>query len=334
MVSAELRSVADPLAGFPDGSLDGSLAGPLDAPVAAIAPHPAPRHTEIELRDVSVSYSAGKEGSKTVLSKLNMKVTAGEFVVILGETGCGKSTLLRLILGQEFPTEGAIEVDGKPVTSIDARCGYVPQKYSLFPDRTVLGNVMYGPENAESRFLARFRPSFFAYRRKLRADAQAYLVRMGLRPQDMNKYPHQLSGGMQQRVAIAQALLMHPPVLLLDEAFSALDPSTRASLQEQLRDVWLESKPTVVFVTHNTSEALLLGTRLILLRRHREDHSGESNLVLDMNIPSSQLPLSMRIKDLEFQEMLEHVKQLAYKSSSLHTEDAVADRIVEEGNLA
>jgi NitT/TauT family transport system ATP-binding protein len=286
------------------------------------------------LRDVSVSYSAGKEGSKTVLSKLNMKVTAGEFVVILGETGCGKSTLLRLILGQEFPTEGAIEVDGKPVTSIDARCGYVPQKYSLFPDRTVLGNVMYGPENAESRFLARFRPSFFAYRRKLRADAQAYLVRMGLRPQDMNKYPHQLSGGMQQRVAIAQALLMHPPVLLLDEAFSALDPSTRASLQEQLRDVWLESKPTVVFVTHNTSEALLLGTRLILLRRHREDHSGESNLVLDMNIPSSQLPLSMRIKDLEFQEMLEHVKQLAYKSSSLHTEDAVADRIVEEGNLA
>jgi len=334
VVSAELRSVADPLAGFPDGSLDGSLAGPLDAPVEAIAPHPAPRHTEIELRDVSVSYSAGKEGSKTVLSKLNMKVTAGEFVVILGETGCGKSTLLRLILGQEFPTEGAIEVDGKPVTSIDARCGYVPQKYSLFPDRTVLGNVMYGPENAESRFLARFRPSFFAYRRKLRADAQAYLVRMGLRPQDMNKYPHQLSGGMQQRVAIAQALLMHPPVLLLDEAFSALDPSTRASLQEQLRDVWLESKPTVVFVTHNTSEALLLGTRLILLRRHREDHSGESNLVLDMNIPSSQLPLSMRIKDLEFQEMLEHVKQLAYKSSSLHTEDAVADRIVEEGNLA
>ena len=334
MVSAELRSVADPLAGFPDGSLDGSLAGPLDAPVAAIAPHPAPRHTEIELRDVSVSYSAGKEVSKTVLSKLNMMVTAGEFVVILGETGCGKSTLLRLILGQEFPTEGAIEVDGKPVTSIDARCGYVPQKYSLFPDRTVLGNVMYGPENAESRFLARFRPSFFAYRRKLRADAQAYLVRMGLRPQDMNKYPHQLSGGMQQRVAIAQALLMHPPVLLLDEAFSALDPSTRASLQEQLRDVWLESKPTVVFVTHNTSEALLLGTRLILLRRHREDHSGESNLVLDMNIPSSQLPLSMRIKDLEFQEMLEHVKQLAYKSSSLHTEDAVADRIVEEGNLA
>jgi NitT/TauT family transport system ATP-binding protein len=307
-----------------------SFEGPAETPSPCIVP----RRTEIELRDVSVSYPAGKEGSKTVLSRLNLKIGAGEFVVVLGETGCGKSTLLRLILGQEFPTEGAIEVDGKPVTSIDARCGYVPQKYSLFPDRTVLGNVMFGPENAECRFLARFRPSFFAYRRKLRAEAQAYLVRMGLRPQDMNKYPHQLSGGMQQRVAIAQALLMHPPVLLLDEAFSALDPSTRASLQEQLRGVWLESKPTVVFVTHNTSEALLLGTRLILLGRHREDRAGEANLVLDMEIPASHLPLASRMKSREFQELLEEVKQIAYKSSSLHTDDAIADRIVEEGNLA
>ena len=302
--------------------------------VDAVAAQAAPQRTEIELRDVSVSYSAGKEGSKTVLSKLNLKVGAGEFVVILGETGCGKSTLLRLILGQEFPTEGVIEVDGKPVMSIDARCGYVPQKYSLFPDRTVLGNVMYGPENAKSRFLARFRPSFFAYRRKLRVEAQAYLVRMGLRPQDMNKYPHQLSGGMQQRVAIAQALLMHPPVLLLDEAFSALDPSTRASLQEQLQGVWQESKPTVVFVTHNTSEALSLGTRLILLRRHHEDLAGETNLVLDMEIPRSSLPLSMRVKSLEFQELLEHVRQLAYESSSLHTDDSESDSSVEEGTLA
>ena len=322
MVSAALRTAAGP----PDGLTEDRLSG-------SVAPHRAPRRTEIELHDVSLSYDAGKEGSKTVLSKLNLKIAAGEFVVILGETGCGKSSLLRLILGQEFPTAGAIEVDGKPVTSIDARCGYVPQKYSLFPDRTVLGNVMYGPENAKSRFLARLRPSFFAYRRKLRAEAEGYLVRMGLRTQDMDKYPHQLSGGMQQRVAIAQALLMHPPVLLLDEAFSALDPSTRASLQEQLRQVWLESKPTVVFVTHNTSEALLLGTRLILLGRHREDRGAKTNLVLDMEIPPSPLPLSVRMKTPEFLDLLEHVKQLAYQSSSMHEDDGVADRIVEEGNL-
>ena len=299
-------------------------------PVEPISPRPVPRRTEIELRDVSVSYAAGKEGIKTVLSRLNLKVAAGEFVVILGETGCGKSTLLRLILGQEFPTDGTVDVDGKPVTSIDARCGYVPQKYSLFPDRTVLGNVMYGPENAKGRYLSRLRPGFFAFRRKLRVEAQAQLVRMGLRAQDMNKYPHQLSGGMQQRVAIAQALLMNPPVLLLDEAFSALDPSTRASLQEQLREVWLESKPTVVFVTHNTSEALLLGTRLILLRRQSEGRAGETNLALDMQIPPSTLPLSMRAKTVEFQELLERVKDLAYKSSSMNTDDSDADAPVDE----
>ena len=298
--------------------------------VEAISPRPVPKRTEIELRDVSVSYAAGKEGIKTVLSRLNLKVAAGEFVVILGETGCGKSTLLRLILGQEFPTAGAIDVDGKPVTCIDARCGYVPQKYSLFPDRTVLGNVMYGPENAKGGYLSRLRPGFFAFRRKLRVEAQAQLIRMGLRAQDMDKYPHQLSGGMQQRVAISQALLMNPPVLLLDEAFSALDPSTRASLQEQLREVWLESKPTVVFVTHNTSEALLLGTRLILLRRHSEGRAGETNLALDMQIPPSTLPLSMRARSAEFQELLEHVKELAYKSSSMSSNEADADSPVDE----
>jgi NitT/TauT family transport system ATP-binding protein len=319
VVSAALRPVSQPV---PQS---------LDESVETVS---APARTEIELRNVSLSYPAGKEGIKTVLAHLNLQIAAGEFVVILGETGCGKSTLLRLILGQEFPTAGSISVDGKPVTAIDARCGYVPQKYSLFPDRTVLGNVMYGPENAKSRMLARLRPSFFAFRRKLRTEAQAYLVRMGLRLQDMDKYPHQLSGGMQQRVAIAQALLMHPPVLLLDEAFSALDPSTRASLQEQLRGVWLEAKPTVIFVTHNTSEALLLGTRLILLSRHRESRAPEdepaaTNLVLDMKIPPSPLPLAARSKTREFQDLLEHVKYLAYQSSSMNTDDSNSN--VEEG---
>src|SRR5580692_13098150 len=119
---------------------------------------PAERRTEIALRDVAVAYPAARDGMKTVLAGINLEIIAGEFVVILGETGCGKSTLLRLILGQEFPTSGSVVVDGKPVNRIDARCGYVPQKYSLFPDRTVLGNVLYGPENARSRFLGRLQP--------------------------------------------------------------------------------------------------------------------------------------------------------------------------------
>jgi NitT/TauT family transport system ATP-binding protein len=291
------------------------------------------RRTEISLRNVSVAYATGREGVKTVLSGVNLEIAAGEFVTLLGETGCGKSTMLRLILGQEFPTGGAVEVDSKPVNRIDARCGYVPQKYSLFPDRTVLGNVMYGPENARSGALGRLRPSFRRFRKELEAEAIAHLQRMGLRAQDLQKYPHQLSGGMQQRVAIAQALLMRPPVLLMDEAFSALDPSTRASLQEQLHAVWQESKPTIVFVTHNTQEALLMGTRLIVLARHQEDQAGRSNVILDMDIPTSRIPFVRRIHSNEFQELHEYVKQIAYRSSSMHCEKDPAQPLTLEGNL-
>jgi len=300
-------------------------------PIPAVAP--VAQRTEIALRDVGVAYAAGREGVKTVLSGINLEIAAGEFVAILGETGCGKSTMLRLILGQEFPTSGTVEVDSKPVKRIDSRCGYVPQKYSLFPDRTVLGNVMYGPENANSRFLGRLRPSYFRFRRALRNEARGYLERMGLRPQDMNKYPHQLSGGMQQRVAIAQALLMRPPVLLMDEAFSALDPSTRSSLQEQLHAIWHESRPTVVFVTHNTQEALLLGTRLILLGRHHEEQAQKNNVLLDMEIPTSRLPFSRRQHSPEFHELHEYVKQLAYKSSSMHRDGDLTQSPTTEGSL-
>jgi NitT/TauT family transport system ATP-binding protein len=292
---------------------------------------PIARRTEIALRNVSVAYPCGRSGSKTVLAGIDLEVAAGEFVVILGETGCGKSTLLRLILGQEFPTGGSIDVDGKPVRRIDARCGYVPQKYSLFPDRTVLGNVMYGPENARNRLLGRWRPSFWRFRRALRDEATAYLCRMGLRPQDLTKYPHQLSGGMQQRVAIAQALLMRPPVLLMDEAFSALDPSTRAKLQEQLHAIWLELRPTIVFVTHNTQEALLLGTRLILLGRHAEESAQRSNVLLDMENPSSHVPFARRAQSPEFHRLHEHVREIAFSSSMGRSEDRLQPLKAESG---
>ncbi len=289
-------------------------------PIPALAP--VPRRTEIALRNVSVLYPCGRGDSKTVLSGIDLEIAAGEFVVVLGETGCGKSTLLRLILGEDSPTAGSVQVDGKPVTRIDARCGYVPQKYSLFPDRTVMGNVMYGPENARSGILGRWRPSFWRYRRELRDEAGQYLGRMGLRPQDLTKYPHQLSGGMQQRVAIAQALLMRPPVLLMDEAFSALDPSTRSRLQEQIHSVWLESRPTILFVTHNTQEALLLGTRLILLGRHLDDRSQRSNILLDMENPLSRLPFARRAQSPELHRIQEQVKQIAFAASSMDgTED-------------
>ena len=272
---------------------------------------PAQISTEIALRNVTVSYPLSSGARKTVLSNVDLDIQAGEFVVVLGETGCGKSTLLRLVLGQEFPTSGAIDVDGKRVTRIDARCGYVPQKYSLFPDRTMIQNVMYGPENAHSGWFGRLFPSFWKFRRALRRNAEAQLLRMGLRAADFNKFPHQLSGGMQQRVAIAQALMMKPPVLLMDEAFSALDPATRASLQQQLREIWLESHPTILFVTHNTSEALLLGSRLILLGQHQED-ARESNVLLDMPLPPFGDTIQQRKQSRDFQQLRDYVKKKAY----------------------
>ena len=291
-----------------------------------------PLPVEIALRDVSVSYPVASTGRKTVLSNLNLEIRAGEFVAVLGETGCGKSTLLRLVLGQEFPTAGSIVVDGKQVTRIDSRSGYVPQKYSLFPDRTMIENVMYGPENAYCGWLGRLLPSYRAFKRKLRVEAEEQLLSMGLRAGDLNKYPHQLSGGMQQRVAIAQALMMKPPVLLMDEAFSALDPSTRASLQQQLREIWQETRPTVLFVTHNTSEALLLASRLIVLGPHRE-HSTESNVLLDMPLPQFSDRISVRKQSREFQELREFVKRRAYGVSSRHDEDQPVQEICVQGDL-
>jgi NitT/TauT family transport system ATP-binding protein len=304
----------------------------IEVPAAAAAmPALVAAPVEIALRDVSVSYPIGKGKSKTVLSKLNVEIRAGEFVAVLGETGCGKSTLLRMVLGQEFPTSGTICVDGKLVTRIDARCGYVPQKYSLFPDRTMMQNVMYGPENAFCGWLGRLLPSYRGFKRRLRAEAEEQLLRMSLRSGDFHKYPHQLSGGMQQRVAIAQALMMKPPVLLMDEAFSALDPATRASLQQQLRTIWQETRPTVLFVTHNTAEALLLGSRLLVLKPHR-DGGNESNVLLDMPLPQSSGTIAERELSREFIELREYVKHMAYGSSPRQTEDAIEQDTDESGD--
>src|SRR3984957_9406001 len=219
----------------------------------------------ISIEDVSVSYAVGRGARRSVLENITLEIEEGEFVVLLGETGCGKSTLLRLILGQERPTAGDISVAGSRVERVDARSGYVPQKYSLFPDRTVLDNLTMGPLTSRYHILGRMKPSFRAFRKQVREEAMKQLEHMGLQPADAAKYPHQLSGGMQQRVAIAQALMMKSRVLLMDEAFSALDPGTRSNLQRLLRSVWSELKPTIVFVTHNTAEALHLGTRLIVL---------------------------------------------------------------------
>jgi NitT/TauT family transport system ATP-binding protein len=260
----------------------------------------------ISLKKVTVSYNTGHRTRRTILDSIDLEIEQGEFVVVLGVTGCGKSTLLRLILGQEHPTAGRICVSGSPVERVDARSGYVPQRYSLFPDRTVLDNLTMGPETSKYHILGRLRPSFRAFRKQVRQEALKQLEHMGLPVDEASKYPHQLSGGMQQRVAIAQALMMKSRVLLMDEAFSALDPATRASLQRLMRSVWQEQRPTVVFVTHNTAEALFLGTRLIVLARTGEQQVG-CRIVFDRKLPSDGM--SLRGNGQEFLDLVDEVER-------------------------
>ncbi len=282
------------------------------ATLEAVTAVASPSHA-VSVAGVSVSYPLAGGGVRCVLDNISLDMEEGEFVVLLGETGCGKSTLLRLLLGQERPTAGEIGVSGKPVERVDARSGYVPQKYSLFPDRTVLDNLTMGPLTSKFHILGRLRPSFRAFRRQVREEAFRQLAHMGLQSSDAGKYPHQLSGGMQQRVAIAQALMMKNRVLLMDEAFSALDPATRSSLQKLLRTVWLETRPTVVFVTHNTAEALYLGSRVIVLARESREDACGSRVVLNRKLPATGMTL--RTHGQQFLDLAEEVE--AYSRGAL-----------------
>jgi NitT/TauT family transport system ATP-binding protein len=240
----------------------------------------------IRIQDVSVEYGASGKAPKKILNRVSVDIRAGEFISIVGQTGCGKSTLLRLVLAEEMPCNGRVLVDGSSRTQPDRRCGYVPQKYSLFPDRTVLENITFGLEVTEIGWFGGLVPSRRARRRGFCGDALNYLRRMGLRESDGCKYPHQLSGGMQQRVAIAQALIMQPRILLLDEAFSALDPGTRQGMQRLIKDLWRETRTTILFVTHNPREAVTLATRIIALGRNPGDEDG-AGVVLDVAVPEA-----------------------------------------------
>ncbi len=157
------------------------------------------------------------------------------------------------------------------------------KKYSLFPDKTVLNNITFGPEVCEFGLLRRMTPGFFRRRRELRSQAFEYLARIGLDRADAAMYPDQLSGGMQQRVAIAQALITRPRILLMDEAFSALDPGTRKGMQRLIRQLWRDTGATILFVTHNTQEALQLGTRVVVLAKETPEQG--SRVMLDLPVP-------------------------------------------------
>ena len=206
----------------------------------------------IELRNVTKRFLSPTGKAYTAIRDINMAVAPGEFVAVVGPTGCGKSTTLGLISGLERPSEGLVQVMGKPVQGTDPRIGYVFQADAVFPWKNVLSNVATGP-------LFRGQPKAETLDR-----AHDWIARVGLSGFE-NHYPHQLSGGMRKRVALAQTFINEPQILLMDEPFSALDVQTRTMMEDELLHMWSSISASVVFVTHDLEEAISLADRVCVL---------------------------------------------------------------------
>lgn len=245
----------------------------------------------LEIDNVSHAY-----GPKRVLNQVNLRVDAGQIVALVGPSGCGKSTLLRAILGTHPPTNGEVRVGGTAVLRPTRDVGIVYQHYSLFDYLTARKNVAFGPKLDETSTAFRLF-NYFAWRR-LEAEhlqrADALLDKVGL-SEAANLYPSEMSGGMRQRVAIAQALVMKPRVLLLDEPFGALDEATREELQLMLlrlyqenllaREAGEEPPYTVIIVTHELNEALFVADRVIGLSQYHADGANGATIVYDRAAP-------------------------------------------------
>ncbi|HWR44854.1 ABC transporter ATP-binding protein [Sporomusa sp.] len=219
-------------------------------------------------REFQVKNTSGKQEKLVVLDDFNLQVREGEFLSILGPSGCGKSTFLNILAGLDKHDSGQILVDNEPIKDRSFDRGMVFQGYALLPWRTVLENLEIG---LEIRGVGK---------KERRAQAQYYLSLVGLSA-FANQYPHQLSGGMKQRVAIARVLAYQPDLLLMDEPFAALDAQTRETLQIELIRIWEADKKTIVFITHSIDEAILLSDRVAVMTA-RPGHIKE---IIDIDLP-------------------------------------------------
>lgn len=226
---------------------------------------------QIEIRHVSKSFRLpGRHDADAVeaLSDVSLSVRAGEFVCLIGPSGCGKTTLLRLVDGLTRPDSGEIVVDGKASPAPGHWAGFVFQSFRLLPWRTIIDNVQFPLELNGTAPQIR------------RARAEEYLALVGLE-RFGHLYPHELSGGMQQRIGLARALAMEPSVLLMDEPFAALDAQTREFMQIELSRIWERHRVTVLFVTHSLDEALFLADRVVLMR----PRPGRVDEIIEVNLP-------------------------------------------------
>jgi NitT/TauT family transport system ATP-binding protein len=227
----------------------------------------------LEFQDVSCVFKAreAKAQRYTALAHTSLQVRAGEFVSVVGPTGCGKSTLLNIGAGLLTPSSGLVRVFGQPLAGINRRAGYMFQSDALMPWRSALDNVMLGLQY-------RGVPQLQA-----RTQAQAWLQRVGL-SEFGDRYPHQLSGGMRKRVALAQVLAPDPDIILMDEPFSALDVQTRQLMEDEVLELWAAKKKAVLFITHDLDEAIAMSDRVVVLSAGPATHPlGE--FVIDLPRP-------------------------------------------------
>ncbi len=221
----------------------------------------------LELREIGKVWSIKRTGETLVaLQAITLDVTPGEFLILLGPSGCGKSTLLQIIAGLEKPSGGEIRFPQQ--NGAQKLTSMVFQEYALFPWRTVAENVVFGPEVRK------------VPRAEREATAQRLIDLVKLRGFE-TRYPHELSGGMRQRVALARALANDPAILLFDEPLAALDAQTRRVLQDELARIWAETRKTFIYVTHSLEEAVLLGSRIVLMTAR----PGRIKRLIDVNLP-------------------------------------------------
>jgi len=268
-------------------------------------PTPAPSAVAppvVEFKNVSKIYDGGTVAIKDVSFRVDDLAGKGEFITILGPSGCGKSTVLRLIAGltpQHPPTSGEVLVVGKPVLGPGQDRGMVFQDYTAFDNRTVLDNIAFGLECDGVDVKERYE------------RAKETIEKVGLSAtRDAHKYPHQLSGGMRQRVAIAGTLIMRPKIILMDEPFGALDPGTRYRMQDLLVNLWRELEATIFFVTHSIEEAVYLGDRTIIMS------PGPGRILQQLEVPPPDRPAKAMQREPEFLQVVFSIRDTVEKLES------------------
>ncbi len=237
----------------------------------------------IEIKDVDLAYE-GLQGKKiNALEDINFNIYRGEFVCVIGPSGCGKSTLLKILAGFIQPTSGEVELDGKRIEGVDWHRGVVFQNPPLYDWLSVRDNVAFGPK-------VRGIP-----KKEYEKQTDEFLEKVGL-TEFADKQIYELSGGMKQRVSIARTLINDPEILLMDEPFGALDALTRENVQDLTRKIWWETNKTVLFITHDVEEALLLGSRVIVLSKH------PGRVIEDIQVNFSRQIIEEGAKDIKFTE--------------------------------